>query len=190
MMKRIKAGQRGFTLLELLVTIPIAGLLMAAATAGLIQLLNSRDASAHMLALRQVQTAGFWVSRDGLQAEKADTITIQPSGSGFPVTFTWTDYTSPNGVVHKVVYTLVGMTGGGQYQLQRQETIGTGSPSTMIVARYLLASAGASDNKTRCWWHNAYEEDAFAFRVTAQVGDQPVQSRDYEVTPRPQKAPG
>ena len=185
MMKRIKAGQRGFTLIELLVTIPIAGLLMTAATAGVIQLLNSRDASAHMLALRQVQTAGFWVSRDGLQAES---ITIQPSGSGFPVTFIWKDYSSPAEDTHQVVYTLVDMTGAGQKQLQRQETIGSGSASTMIVARYLLASTIASDNKTRCWWQT-FDKDAFTFKVTAQVADQPVQSRDYEVMPRPQNPP-
>ena len=185
-MKRSRAGQRGFTLLELLVTIPIAGLLMAAGTAGVIQLLNSRDASAHMLALRQVQTAGFWVSRDGLQAE---TITIDSSVSGFPVTFIWTDYSSPTEDVHQVVYTLVDMTGGGQKQLQRAETIGGGNSSTTIVARYLLASTGASDNvNTSCRWQDA-SEDAFIFRVTARVADQPVQSRDYEVMPRPQNPP-
>ena len=184
MMKRSRAGQRGFTLIELLVTIPIAGLLMAAATAGLIQLLNSRDASAHMLALRQVQTAGFWVSRDGLQAKD---ITIDSSVSGFPVTFIWTDFTSPTEDSHRVVYTLDNVKG----ELQREETIqgtiiGSGSPSTsnMIVARYLLAS----DNATHCWWAGANEK-AFIFRVTARVADQPVQSRDYEVMPRPQNPP-
>jgi len=60
---RIRAGQKGFTLIELLVAIPIAALLMLAASGAIVQLVHSSRASAQMNAIRQVQMAGTWISR-------------------------------------------------------------------------------------------------------------------------------
>jgi len=74
-MKRIHKEQRGLTLLELLIALPIAALIIAAVTGAIIQLLESSQASNHMIALRQVQTAGYWVSKDGLQAQRVNITT-------------------------------------------------------------------------------------------------------------------
>ncbi len=84
-------GQRGFTLVELLVAIPVSAIVVAAATAGLMQLLDSKDASAHMLTMRQVQTAGYWMSTDGLQSETVTLTAGDNVTGGFPLTLVWTN---------------------------------------------------------------------------------------------------
>ncbi len=68
-MKWFKRNEKGFTLVEFLVAIPIIGLLGLAMGAVLIQLLHSDRISQRMVAVRQVQAAGDRVSQDGVQAQ-------------------------------------------------------------------------------------------------------------------------
>ncbi len=120
---RIRAGQKGFTLIELLVAIPIAALLMLAASGAIVQLVHSSRASAQMNAIRQVQMAGTWISRDGLQARTVEIDTDLATDN--LCTFEWHDYTAADAPKHhKVVYSLIPMSSGMLYQLQRQVTVG------------------------------------------------------------------
>jgi len=180
-MDRIKAGQKGFTLIELLVAIPIAALVMLAASGVLIQLVHSGRASAHMNAIRQVQMAGTWISRDGLQAE---TVTIA-SGNGFACTFVWHDYNVTNAPKHTVVYSLIPVGSGSLVQLQRQATVEGGTTTSTIVARNLV-SAG---NATALSWTDSFAKTSFRLQVTSTAG-QETESRTYDVTPRPAGVPG
>lgn len=182
-MDRIKTGQKGFTLIELLVAIPIAALVMLAASGVLIQLVHSSRASAQMNAIRQVQMAGTWISRDGLQAEA---VTIA-SGNGFPCTFVWHDYNVANAPKHTAVYSLVPSGSGTLVQLQRQETVEGTTPTTttQIVARNLV-SAG---NATALSWTDSFAKTGLRFQVVSTVG-QETESRTYDVTPRPAGVPG
>ena len=180
--------ERGFTLIELLVAIPIAGL-VAAAAGGIVQLLNTNDISAQMLAVRQVQTAGDWVSRDGLQTQSADNISDNIStGSGIPFTLKWSYWDI--GVypvvyeAHEATYSLVNMPSGSFQRLQRREVVKdkdgvTTSDSTMTVAEYIDSSA------TSCvWeWANGKRQPSFIFKIKAVVG-QKTESRSYQVSPR------
>lgn len=181
-MRRLRYGQRGFTLVELLVAIPIAGIVVAAATAGVMSVANSKDASTHMFSIRQVQTAGYWVSTDGYQAwplkDNSEPVLQTRFGAdnGFPFRLWWTN--SDTQEEHIVTYTLGG-TVGGPRTLERHEEIRVGltviSNTNIIVARYLLDSTGVTGNK-----------DAFIFTVTAQVGREPAETRTYNVTLRSQ----
>ena len=72
-MKRLKlksTNQRGFTIIELLVTITIAALIGTAITTAFLQtfMLNARDSS-HMTIVRQVQSAGHWLSQDAMMGK-------------------------------------------------------------------------------------------------------------------------
>jgi prepilin-type N-terminal cleavage/methylation domain-containing protein len=63
-MKR-KTTEKGFTLIELVVSIAIAGFVVAAASMAVITMWRmSPQSSNWAIALRQVQDAGYWVSRD------------------------------------------------------------------------------------------------------------------------------
>lgn len=175
---RNKAGQKGFTLIELLVAIPIAALLMLAASGAIVQLVHSSRASAQMNAIRQVQMAGTWISRDGLQARTV-VIDTEPATDNF-CTFEWDDYAdAPEH--HKVVYSLIPMNSGELYQLQREVTVGDGTPTSTIVARNLV---GASDATALSWTDTG---TSFKLVVTSTASQKTV-TRTYEVTPRPTRA--
>ena len=65
-------GQGGFTLIELLVVIAISGLITSGLTMTIFQVFgsNARD-STKMTVVRQVENAGYWISRDTLMAQSA-----------------------------------------------------------------------------------------------------------------------
>jgi prepilin-type N-terminal cleavage/methylation domain-containing protein len=171
-MKKMWKGQRGFSLIELLVAIPIAALISAAATGAIFQIFASDRAGNDIIAFRQVQTAGGWLSNDALQAQNVDDTWEQPDDRGFPLTLTWTDWDND---IHQVVYDFIDMPSGTLKQLQRQETV-DGDSSTRIVGQYLDESASQV----------SYDASAYnlIFEVTATVAEQTA-SRVYEVKPRP-----
>ncbi len=177
MRRLLRHGERGFTLIELLVAIPIAAIVVAAATAGLMQLLDSKDASARMLAVRQVQTAGYWMSTDGLQAESAALTPGDAVTGGFPLTLIWTD--PDDNQRHTVIYSVTGA--AGNRALQRQETVvDITNPGTPIVTTTTVAR-----NLTQATCRQVIGEGQvrLIFTATAQV-DQEAESRIYEIKPR------
>jgi len=163
MPKKLKTNQKGFTLIELLIAVAITGLMAAGAAGATVQVIQSTDTSAHMLAVRQVQTSGYWVSTDGLQAQY-----VTPTGpTGFPLYLQWTDSESN---YHNITYTL-GETPG---ELHRLEVA-----TNMTVGRYLT-------DDTICSWDGTAK--ILTFTVTASVTGargQEIETRTYEIEPRP-----
>ena len=101
----IHKDQRGFTLIEVLVAVAITGLIISGISMAISQVFTGQARmSNHMIAVRQVQNAGFWVSRDGLMAQNVDTNDDTATYETELVTLTWTDW---HDVVHTVVYTLL-----------------------------------------------------------------------------------
>ena len=188
-----KSGQRGFTLLELLVAIPISALVVAAATGGLIQVVNSKDASTHMYSLRQVQTAGYWVSTDAYQAQQVGDVPGEitvGANQGFPLVLKWLD--PDTGKTHIVTYTLGGTTGEPR-TLVREEVIRDdqdpgAEPTTtvMTVASYLVDSIeGTPATEVKEGDPDAHQAPLI-FKVTSHVGREPTEDRTYDITLRPQ----
>jgi prepilin-type N-terminal cleavage/methylation domain-containing protein len=169
-MKRIHKGQRGLTLLELLIALPIAALILAAATGAIIQLINSSQASSRMVACRQVQTAGYWVSKDGLQAQRVN-ITAPTA----ILILEWTEW--EGNVSYRITYSLQDMPSGSLKQLRRTEAVNGTAGATLTIATHRVPE------ETSCNWTND-ERQAFTFNVTAKVGKQ-TETRGYEITPRP-----
>jgi prepilin-type N-terminal cleavage/methylation domain-containing protein len=106
-MKKLKKGEGGFTLIELLIAIALTAIITSTATMAIFQTFTGSTRSAnHMVAVRQVQEAGYWVS---LYAYMAADMEIT-GDSGFPLILSWVDFEPPPGESeveeHKVVFSL------------------------------------------------------------------------------------
>jgi prepilin-type N-terminal cleavage/methylation domain-containing protein len=166
-MRLLHKNQRGFTLIELLIAITIIGLITSGITMTIFQVISeSARSTNHMLAVRQVQNAGYWVSHD---AQMARTVTLGV-GNGFPLTLTWIEW-GEDGDEYEVVYTLE------DNKLQRSYSVNDGDSETAIVAEFIVIDeiefTGGGE---------------LTLRVTATVGTDSLEAsetRTYEVIPRP-----
>jgi len=100
----MRRNEKGFTIIELMIAISIAAAVTGAATMSVFQVIEGVGRSNdHMIATRQVQNAGYWISHD---TNMAQTI-VEGDDPGTPdqeefVTFKWTDWES--GDVHTIIY--------------------------------------------------------------------------------------
>jgi len=79
----MKRGEGGFTLIEVMIAVAIMGIIMPVITMTTMTLVtNSQKAADHNIVLRQVQNAGYWISRD---VQMAENVTLTDP-SGFPLT--------------------------------------------------------------------------------------------------------
>jgi prepilin-type N-terminal cleavage/methylation domain-containing protein len=164
----IHKGQKGFSLIELVIVIAIVGFVTGGLTMTIMQVFNM-DAHTRndMTAVYQVRQAGKLVSQDVLQAQGVSA----GGSSGFPLTLTWTDE-GGIGDLHTVNYTLSGN------RLYRSESINGGNQTVTVVAEFI----DPDPTKTSCDWDS--DSEVLTFKVTATVGEQS-ETRIYQVKPRP-----
>ena len=174
-MKLIRNNQKGFTLIEILIALGIFGLVAAATSGTVVQIIQSNRSADHMTALRHVQSAGYWVSHDGVQAQQVTT----SAAPGLPFTLTWTDWDS--NALHAVEYSLQDMSAGDLDYLQRQEIVNgqAADPIITIVGQYI------DPNNTSCepLDQELSTGETFTFTVTAKMNQQ-TETRTYEIKPR------
>ena len=211
-MRLINTNQKGFTLIEILITLPIVAIVVAAASVVIIQVIQSSYTSVHMNAVRQVETAGYWVSRDGVQAkiildEDEHTRAIEVSSyvadycSDIPeldaddieeaiLILEWDDI-EVDGNRHKVMYYLEDMPSSifaDAKQLWRVEKV-TKSAGTTTVEGWSLVAGNIDASKTSCQWASA-EKHSLSFEVGVMRLSRGAESgwiweeRTYEIQPR------
>lgn len=172
-LRLLHRGQKGITLIEMLVAVTLVGLLAGGIAATISQVWAiSFGASDHMVAVRQVQQAGDRISKDVQQARA-----VELSGTDF-LTVSWQDYETKD--LHTVVYTLEDMPDGLK-KLQRSlevtpdEDEPTTTTTVSIVAQYIDANGTNFDVR---------DDGVYVLKVTATVGRYSVE-RDYEIERRP-----
>lgn len=166
----INKGQKGLTMLELLMAFAVTGIISSGVTATLYQMVTgSARTNNHMAAVKQVQHAGYWVSRDAQVAQDVDD---NPAGGEFLI-LSWTDW---NDTEHTITYTLEGT------ELRRDDGV-----QQITVAQFIdIAPANTSCDFADT--NGDGNADTLILRVTAVVGSGPQgqsETREYRIVPRP-----
>lgn len=147
---QVDKDQRGFTFVELLVVLAVTSIIAATVSMVVFQLLavNARN-SAHMTAVKQVENAVHWISRDASMAQAvtpASGAEEYPEGTGFPLALTWTDWHT--GHKHEVIYHLAD--GNQPSSLNRQVVIKDENgnetfSATTTVARHVVVDPAGTE---------------------------------------------
>lgn len=181
----IDKNQRGFTLIELLVVLAITGLIIGGTTTAIFQVFNTNARiSSHMIAITQVQNAGYRISHDALMAQRIiiSDNTLTPETEVLTLAWVGWEYESADNTginTYEVRYTY------DSDQLWRRQKITTDkydsnghlvetteSQNSVLVAEHITAiSFSSMVNK-------------LTGSITASVGEIE-EARTYEITPRP-----
>jgi len=169
----MKQGEGGFTFIELLMVTIIIALITGAATMTIFQVIRGTERSNdHMIAINQVQNAGYWISRD---TQMAENVTVGLTLPNFLI-LSWVEEESGE---HQVTYTLEAMPGTELKKLQRHLSINEVPDSTTFVAQYI----DPNPERTKCQFING----KLILTVTARTSIDPqtkTETRVYEVASR------
>ncbi|MFC2122307.1 hypothetical protein ACFLRP_01315 [Bacteroidota bacterium] len=147
-------AEAGYSLVGIIVACAIIAGITNGVMIAIFQLNKISSASTnHVLAIREVQTAGEWMNTDGRQAT---TIELTPDADGFPLTMKWS---APNDDQHEVVYTLT-VGNGLKRQHYTNRTINPNPDTTILAAQYV------DPFSTSC---NITENDELLVNITVAV---------------------
>ncbi|MFC2045088.1 type II secretion system protein J [Chloroflexota bacterium] len=158
----MKRGERGFTLIEMLISLAIMSAIVGGVAMTTMALLTHPQRSTNQnIVLQQVQNAGYWISRD---VQSAKTISFDDP-SGFPLNIGVPVDTDPDND-YSIIYFFDGN------QLLRQ----VDASSETIVANHIVVDTTTFSISTLN--DNAYELTVQASKDAAMV------ERSYEITQR------
>jgi prepilin-type N-terminal cleavage/methylation domain-containing protein len=162
-----RAGQTGFTLIEMIVVLAITGFIGAAAAtaAALVYREGSRN-SDYTAASQQAMNAVYWISRDALMAQ-----TVTTNGIDFPLTLVWKGWdSSSNNVTYKIE----------NNALKRSYSINGAAPQETLIAQYINGGSG----NTIC----SFNGTVLTVTITATVGTGTravTVTKEGKIAPRP-----
>ena len=173
----MKRCERGFTLIELLVVIALIALLSSGAGIAVVQSITvTKSSNDHMTVIRQVQNAGYWISRDALMAENVLVDNLTPSSF---LIITWTEWGYDEAsIYHSVTYSFQDMS-DGVGKLKRTHWSSAGANEETLVAEYIYYNPGAPDTTEA-----SYTSPVLTVQITSSLGEAN-QTKEYRVWHRP-----
>jgi len=173
----MRQSEKGFSTIELIVSLSIIALIGLAATMTVFQTINVTERSNNqMTAIRQVQNAGYWISRD---VQRAENITTDNLSSANFIFLTWTerDYENDD-IYHSVTYffeELADEIG----KLKRNHWSSAGANDETLVAEYISYDPADSVNTSNV----SYQNSVLTVKLTALSGDAE-KTREYRINRR------
>ena len=174
---KLKTTEKGFTLIELLVGISILAVVVGAASMTVITMMRlSPQSNNWAIALRQVQNAGYWISRDVQMSQQTSIIV----GTGTPIFLTLTLPQDQYQANDKIIEYRFEDMGGDLRRLMRND-----AGQQIMIAEYIYYDPlGDPANSTRVTTTPQKENGwVLTVRIAATHGNTTV-TRQYEATQR------
>jgi prepilin-type N-terminal cleavage/methylation domain-containing protein len=164
---KLKSREKGFTLIELLVSLAILGAIMGVMSAAVIIIMKTSSQNNEWnINLRQVQNAGYWISKDALMAQEVDT--HKPNVF---LSLSWSDWAGDSYIVDYVLE--------DNTTLMRRQL---NDSSEFLIAQYIVHD-DTPTSPTRCVWND--EENKLKVYIKASVHEGRYVEKTYEISPRP-----
>ena len=179
----MRKGEKGFTVIELVIACAIAAVLGSVITMSVFQTIRSVGGSeSHLVTIHQLQSAGDRIGRDAHTAEN-----ITTDGLQYPnfLVLTWTehDYTGDDTVYHAVTYFFDGLTEGIGV-LKRNHSSSAGADDDLIVGMSLYYDPNDPGSTS----NTSYLDSVLTVKLCAVLDDS-TETRTYSYVPRPDFQP-
>ena len=174
----MKHGEKGYTLIELAIAITIMALASSAAGGAIFQILrDTQRNNDHITAVRQVQNAGYWISRDAQMAETATTDLTLPDF----LILSWTEWDDAGDPIsHSATYSFEELT-DGIGKLKRSHLSSAGVNEQTLIAEYIYYDSNDIDDTSQA----SYESPVLTVQLTA-LFEKTLETREYRIKHRVQ----
>ncbi len=174
----MRHGDKGYTLIELVVAVAIIVLISGAASIAIFQVMKgTKTNNSHIDATCQVQNAGYWISRD---AGMAQSIYTENLTSPAFLVFYWTQFDDENvKIYHTTNYTFEGLD-GGIGKLKRTHWSSAGANEQTLIATHIYYVPTDPDDTSKA----EYQAPLLTLRLTSIVEDA-IETREYHIKNRP-----
>ncbi len=174
----MKQAEKGFTNIELIVAITIMAIVGSAAVAATFQIFRGTERNNdHMIAVRQVQNAGYWISRDAQMAQSvtADNLTLPDF-----LVLDWTEWDEAGEpTYHLVTYFFEDLT-DGTGKLKRNHWSSAGANEQTLLAEYIYYDSDDPDNTSKA----SYQSPVLTVQLTSLL-ERASETREYRIKRRP-----
>jgi prepilin-type N-terminal cleavage/methylation domain-containing protein len=174
----MRNGEKGYTLIELIIATTIAVLVSGAASIAIFQVMKGTETNnTHMSAVQQVQTAGYWISRDIRMAQSVNTDNLTPPDF---LVFNWVEWDEENEkIFHSANYSIEGLT-DGIGKLKRTHWSSVGANETTLIATNIYYDPADSNDTSKA----SYQPPVLTLQLTSLVEDA-MEVREYRIKNRP-----
>jgi len=174
----MRNGEKGYTLIELIIAITIMVLVSGAASIAIFQILKGTETNnTHMSAVRQVQNAGYWICRDARMAQSVNTDNLTPPNF---IAFNWTEWDAQNEeIYHTATYFFEDLT-DGIGMLKRTHWSSAGANEQTFIAKHIYYAPADPDDTSKA----SYQAPVLTLQLTSLVEDA-MEVREYRIKHRP-----